>query len=118
MSNSITLRYKDSAAVLQSGFEMQLPNRALISGDEGMIVFGEGFHCSSEITLFDREGRELERSIIPVIVNGYEYEILEAQRCLEKGLKESPLVTHSSTLAVMRIMDKCRKDWGLVYPDE
>ena len=118
MSNSITLRYGSSTAVLQSGFEMQTPNRALISGDKGMIVFGEWFHCSSEITLYDRAGNELERSVIPVRVNGYEYEILEAQKCLGNGLAESPLVPHSSTLAVMKIMDKCRKDWGLVYPVE
>jgi predicted dehydrogenase len=118
MSNSITLRYDDSTAVLQSGFEMECSNKALISGEKGMIVFGEWFHCSDEVTLFDRDGMEIEKSVLPVMINGYEYEIIEAQNCLEDGLTESPLVPHSGTLAVMKIMDKCRKDWGLRYPGE
>lgn len=118
MSNSITLKYGDSTAVLQSGFEMEESNKALISGEKGMIVFGEWFHCSDEVTLFDREGKRIEHSVLPVMINGYEYEIIEAQNCLEDGLSESPLVPHSGTLAVMKIMDKCRKDWGLRYPGE
>ena len=118
MSNSITLKYGDSCAVLQSGFEVQNTNRALIAGEKGSIVFGDWFHCTSELWLYDKEYNELDRSVIHVLVNGYEYEALEAQRCLEAGLRESPLVPLSSTRAVMKIMDKCRQDWGLVYPDE
>lgn len=118
MSNSITLKYKDSAAVLRSGFEMQTSSKALISGDNGTIVFEGQFHCTEEITLYDRSGSLTEHSVLPVLINGYEYEIMEVQRCIAGGLKESPLVKHSSTLAVMKIMDKCRSDWGLCYPGE
>lgn len=117
-SNSIILRYPEASAALQSGFEIQNSNNAVVSGDKGSIVFGNWFHCSSEVTLYDDRRREVERSVIPVLVNGYEYEIIEAQRCLSEGLKESPLVPHASTMAVMKIMDKCRNDWGLVFPGE
>ena len=56
--------------------------------------------------------------MIPNEINGYEYEIREVHRCLAEGLKESPLVPHSSTTAVMRIMDECRRQWGMKYPEE
>ncbi len=118
MSNSITLKYGDSVAVLQSGFEVQNTNRALIAGDKGAIVLGDWFHCTTQAWLYDADMNEIEYSEIPVDVNGYEYEIYEAHRCLSAGMKESSLVPLSSTAAVMRIMDKCRRDWGMYYPGE
>ena len=81
-------------------------------------IMGNWFHCTSEAALFDRECKEIETSVIPVRINGYEYEIREVHRCLSEGLKESRLLPHSSTRAVMKIMDKCRRDWGMVFPDE
>ncbi len=118
LSNSITLRYPDSFAAVNSSFEIPNTNNAVISGDEGLIIFGNWFFCTSEVTLYDRFGKEVERAVIPNEVNGYEYEIREVHRCLAEGLKESALVPHSSTRAVMSIMDKCRRDWGMYYPDE
>ena len=118
LSNSILLRYPDSFAAVNSGFEIPNTNNAVISGEEGLIVFGNWFFCTSEVTLYDRFGREVEKSVIADRVNGYEYEIEEVHRCLGSGLKESVLVPHSSTSAVMKIMDKCREDWGMYYPEE
>ncbi len=118
MSNSITLKYGNALAVLQSGFEVQMNNKALVAGDKGSVIFDDWFHCTSEVNLLGRDGRVTESSVIPVRVNGYEYEIEEAQRCLSEGLKESSLVPLSLTGDVMEIMDECRKHWGLVYPEE
>ena len=119
LSNSILLRYKDGAfASLNSGFEIPNTNNAVISGDKGLITLGNWFFCSCEATLYDRDCKEIEKSVIPNIVNGYEYEIEEVHRCLSIGLKESRIVPHSSTMAVMKIMDECRKSWGMKFPQE
>lgn len=118
LSNSITLKYPGCNAATSSGFEIPNRNNAVISGEKGLILFGDWFFCTSEVTLYDRSGVELERSVIPNEINGYEYEIREVHRCLAEGLKESPLVPHSSTTAVMRIMDECRRQWGMKYPEE
>ena len=118
LSNSVTLRYKQGFASINSGFEIANNNNAVISGDNGSIVIGDWFLCSCEAVLYDRNGAELERSVLPNEINGYEYEIKEFCRCLNEGLTESPLVPHSVTLAVMRIMDKCRRDWGMKFPQE
>ena len=55
---------------------------------------------------------------MPDEINGYEYEVDEVHRCLEEGLLESPLVPHSDTIEVMKLMDECRKQWGMKFPNE
>jgi len=118
INNTTILRYGDAVASLGSGFQLQCRNNALISGTEGYITMGDWFHCSCEAFLYDNVSTLLESSVIPEEINGYEYEIREVQKCLEDGEKESSLVPHYETLEVMRIMDECRKQWGMKYPLE
>ena len=119
MSNSIMLRYKSGAFVsADNGFEIQLRNNAIISGSKGFITLGNWFHCTDEGVLFDRRGNEVERFVYKDEINGYEYEVDEVHRCLEAGLLESTLVPHSDTIEVMKIMDECRKQWGMKFPNE
>lgn len=51
----------------------------------------------------------------PVIGRGYGNEIAEVGRCLRAGLRESPLVPHEQTLALLRLMDDVRRQVGVVY---
>jgi predicted dehydrogenase len=51
----------------------------------------------------------------PVIGRGYGNEIAEVGRCLRAGLRESPLVPHAQTLALLRLMDDVRRQVGVVY---
>ena len=119
MSNSILFRYKNGAfSSMDNGFEIQLRNNAIISGTKGFITLGNWFHCTEEGILFDRNGKEIERFVRKDDINGYEYEIAELHSCLDVGLKESPLVPHSDTIAVMKLMDECRAQWGMKYPNE
>ena len=118
LSNSILLRGNGVFAALNSGFEIPNRNNAVIVGDEGSVLFGEWFFCSCEVSLLDRDGRELEKCVIENEINGYEYEVREVHSCLSRGLRESPLVPWSSTRGVMEIMDKCRRDWGMRYEGE
>lgn len=55
------------------------------------------------------EGRE------PVIGRGYGNELAEVGRCLRAGLRESPLVPHEQTIALMRLMDDVRAQIGVSY---
>lgn len=119
MSNSILFRYKSGAfSSMDNGFEIQLRNNAIVSGTKGFITLGNWFHCTEEGALFDREGREVEKFEFKDAINGYEYEIDEVHRCLDEGFTESPLVPHSDTVAVMKLMDQCRSQWGMKFPNE
>ena len=119
VNNTILLKYGDKqTASMSCGFRQQLNNNALVSGSDGFIVLGDWFLCTSEATLFDSEWREVEKFICEPEINGYEYEIREVCRCLNEGLKESSLVPHEGTLRVMKVMDECRRQWGMKFPRE
>ena len=54
----------------------------------------------------------------PFLVNGFEYEILEAQQCVSEGRLSSSLMKPEQSVAVMKIMDTVRAQNGLKFPFE
>jgi predicted dehydrogenase len=54
----------------------------------------------------------------PVVGNGSNYQAAEAAACLRSGRLESDMMPLDETLAVMKIMDLARRQWGLEYPCE
>lgn len=54
----------------------------------------------------------------PFEINGFEYEIREAQACAGAGEGQSERMTGEQTVAVMRIMDEIRRQNGLRFPFE
>ncbi|MGI6175405.1 MAG: Gfo/Idh/MocA family protein [Christensenellales bacterium] len=49
---------------------------------------------------------------------GYQYEVAHVHECLEKGLKESPLITLEESLKIIQTCDALRALWGEKYPFE
>lgn len=110
----VTLEYENGAfAVTVFGYDIENNNNAVIVGDKGRIVFGDWFFCSGEVALYDDMAQLVEKKSFPHLCNGYEYEIMEACRCLHEGRKESWLVPLSDTEAVMDIMEKVLEQNGL-----
>ena len=60
----------------------------------------------------------LEYHEVPQQISGYEYEFLEAVRCIREGKLESDSMPLERSIQVMEIMDALRKQWGVVYPQE
>ena len=119
VNNSSILRYSDGRCVsADNGFQLQLSNNALVSGTNGFITLGNWFHCTSEAVLFNSDAKIVEKLVCEPEINGYEYEIREVHRCLRQGMKESPLVPHDGTVRVMKLMDECRRQWGMTFPEE
>lgn len=50
--------------------------------------------------------------------NGYNYEALEATRCLQEGHLESEVMPLDESLRIMETLDTLRSRWGVVYPGE
>jgi hypothetical protein len=51
-------------------------------------------------------------------MNGFEYEIEEAQRCIRAGKLESSLMPLKDTIDNLRILDEIRRQVGVSYPFE
>lgn len=117
-NDCVTLKYKDAFASMAFGFDCRSENTAVIVGEKGVIQFGNWFFCSEYVSLYDNNNRLIETKHFPHPRTGYEYEIREVCRCLREGLSESPLVPHSDTLAVMKVIDRIKIQTGLVFHDE
>ena len=116
MHESISLSYRDGKmANLQSGALCLNDRQGIISGTEGYIRI-DNINCPEVVEVF-RNYELVERYIRPDdMVNGYEYQVIEARRCMEAGLIESPMMPHEETLSIMRQMDDLRAEWGVEYP--
>lgn len=110
MDEAVIFKYENAYASMVAGFDIENDNRAVIVGTEGRIAFDPWYFCTDTVRLYDGDNKLVEESITPHLCNGYEYEILEAQRCLAEGLKESTLNPLSDTLGVMKLMDRVRAD--------
>lgn len=115
---SIILKYEGSFAHLTAGFDIENQNPAFVIGDKGRIRLGDWFFCTTEAMLYDDDGNLLEHFRKPHLKNGYEFEIMEVHECLKQGKKQSDINSLYHTTATMKIMDECRKQWGLRFDGE
>ena len=54
----------------------------------------------------------------PVDINGFEYEIREASRCVKLGRTGSNRYTPQDSLALTRLMYDTRMSWGMKFAGE
>jgi dihydrodiol dehydrogenase / D-xylose 1-dehydrogenase (NADP) len=117
LANKITYLYPESEAFLQSGFIEEQPRDAYIYGTTGYIQIPH-FNGAERAIVFDRNHKIVRVIEHKHLVNGMEYEIFETVRCIKKKLLESAVMTHETTLEILRQMDEIRRQWNLVYPHE
>jgi len=99
------------------GLDGSAENALTIFGERGVIRLPTQFWQATEARL-QQTGEPEQRVQAPFRVNGFEYEIEEAQRCVRAGLIESPRMTHADTLATLGWMDEIRRQVGVRYPFE
>jgi len=116
LEECISLSFADGKmANLQAGTLCLNDRQGIISGTEGYIRV-DNINCPEVVEVY-RNYELVARYEKPEdMVNGYEYQVIEARRCIENGLTESPMMPHEETLAIMKQMDGLRKEWGVVYP--
>ncbi|WP_045747856.1 Gfo/Idh/MocA family protein [Actinoplanes rectilineatus] len=114
-TSGILLGYESGAvAALTCSINGESPNGASISGTLGRIEIPPGFMVPRSFTLH-RPGQDVETFEFPFEGTGYQFEAAEVQRCLALGELESPLVSHTTTLEVMTLLDTLREQMGVVY---
>lgn len=115
---SAVFRYKNGAmANMLSSFTSNLATDADISGNKGRIRLTTRFYEPST-TIEYYPGKVDSRQVIPVNRGagwGYEYEARHVVECLQRGLTESPVMTHADTLLLMEVLDEIRRKAGIRY---
>lgn len=119
---AIAGRYPGGAvATLHASMTSWSTRSASIATDLGRVELRGDFH-HPEAAVFTPFGRPDQQVVLtgeePVIGRGYGNEVVEVERCVRAGLRESPLVPHAQTLTLMRQMDGLRTDLGIRYPDD
>ena len=101
-------------SVSNCSFLARSPAELTVSGERGQVRMNTMFHRATSVTVKLDDGSE--RTIdTPYLGNGYVHEAIEAQRCWQQGLLESPEMTLDESLALMGVMDEIRRQIGLRY---
>lgn len=118
VQTAVTLDFGDGRwSQFSCGFFGNGVNSFRILGQAGHITVHGGFWEATAATL-QRDGQEPQTAHAPLRVNGFEYEIEEAMRCIRAGLIESPALPHAESLAVVELIDAMRERIGVRYPFE
>ena len=119
--DSVTLTYADGRmATMFTTMHTMTDRRGLICGTNGFICV-ENINNPQRIDVYDADGLtcSLRESIeVPPQISGYEYELISCKRAIEKGFIECPEMPHDETLAIMRLLDRIRAQFGIVFPFE
>lgn len=114
---AILLGYeKGQMALMACTFDTPMNDEAWIYGTEGQVHIPTFWHAT-EASLI-KNGKTVQKVSAPFMANGYEYEALEAMKCIKAGRKESPLIPLEETYQIVKTMDEIRAKLGLKYPCE
>lgn len=123
--NTFTFEYSDGRiAVLSDGIGIKLDNRVFVGGTEGSVLLGEGWWHPDTAEFAPRgdadTGISLQRDVFdqPYPASGFQYEAAAVQQHVLAGLKEAPEMPLDETLKMAKMMDRLRKEWGLVYKED
>ncbi len=117
---AVTFKYKNGTlAQLFSTFLSDGGTEADICGTRGRIRLTSRYYTPfTTIEYF--AGRPDTKQVIELNTKeegfGYQHEARHTVECLERGLTESPVMTHADTLLLMQTLDAIRKEAKIIYP--
>jgi predicted dehydrogenase len=119
---SVLFKYRNGAmAQLFSSFVSHLPTEADISGPNARLRLNHRFYApESTLELYpEKMDSKVSISLDKAVTGiGYHYEAKHVCDCLEKGLTESPVMSHNDTLQLMQVLDEIRKKAGIRYESD
>lgn len=118
--HTVALFEYDSGAVAINKASMRtfLPQYAYVYGTKGRIYIESRCFGGTVMTL-QRPECDDERIEVPMNgFNGFEYQIIEAQKCIREGRTESEILPLDESIAIADTMDTVREQQGFKYPGE
>ena len=103
----------DIQAQFVCAFDCAADNRLRLFGELGYIETGPKFWQTTSASLHVADSVP-EFADCAFGINGFEYELAEAMRCIGAGAIESPHMTHAETLATAQQMAELRAQLGAV----
>lgn len=114
--NAIILKYKNGAlASLQSSALSGMDQQGIVYGTGGYLIV-EDVHNIRSVKVYDTERRFIREERAPEQITGYEYEVEAAARAVREGKTECKEMPHKDSIFMMELMDRLRREWGIIYP--
>jgi predicted dehydrogenase len=118
--DSITVcSQSDALGLLGTTMLTKTPTTATVCGTSARLdLEGDFYTAGVPVRLVTPDGEQQDEYAFPVAGHRLDFEAAEVARCVTAGLRESPLLPWSETLAVMETMDEVRAQVGVRYPGE
>ncbi len=114
--NSVILRYKNGAvASLQSSAVSFTEQNGIVHGTEGYLI-AEHINNVRAVRAYTPDGRLVREEFPPAQITGFEYQVQAARKAIAEGKTECDEMPHAESIFMMELMDRIRKEWGVVYP--
>jgi predicted dehydrogenase len=117
VSEKITYFYPHASAILYASIVADGDREAYIYGTKGYVHL-PNFWSTEVATVYNNNHKIVREISCKHMVNGMEYEIFEALRCIRAKSVESAVCPHEATLEILRQMDAIRASWNFRYPGE
>ena len=104
-------------AQLYSGLVLASPGAATLSAAGGFVTVHKPCWRPARATVTYLSGRTVELEA-PILGDGLHYEAAHFADLLHAGLKDSPIVSHRHSRAVMHLLDRTRAAIALRFPGE
>lgn len=115
--STILLKYPDGkSACITTSIGMEMPRFAAVYGTKGAI-FLDDFQQAKSFTV-QPFGKEPYTLCFDWEINGFEYQVEEAEHCIRLGRTTSDILKKEDTLETLELMDRIRSSWGLQFPFE
>ena len=115
-STSMMFRYNDGRlAEAYCSFSTSAGVSTEINCEGGNITLSRGGNSGQHL-IIEIPGTATEEMNFNPAAMGYQFEAAEVMKCLDEGLKESPVVPLSFSLELISMLDQIRNKAGIVYP--
>ncbi len=116
--SAILLRHRGGEITLAfMSFRVETPRTATIQGTEGWIRLQQPWWGASQITVGIKDRPE-ETVDFALRGQGYTHMAEAFMDLIREGRRDSEVISHKQSLAIMETMDTLRRMWGHKYPLE
>lgn len=113
LGENVDLIYDDFTVHCIFAMDKLIGGKLVIEGNDGKIVVNPAFHATKSARL---TGKNKDKIKVNDLL--YERQFTNVANEIRSGLLESKIVTNDNTVKCLEIMDECRRQMGLVYPNE
>ena len=118
-TTSIIFEYANGAqATLTTCMSAAGPVTAVVTGTFGRIEIDKSFYNQTSFRVYNQGGEVISSYDEKIAGIGRQYQGLHLEKCVAAGLLESPILSVTESVEIMKVMDALRSQIGVKYPTE